>query len=336
LNFSAGRKALLLINNYAALRNILTAHPQYHSAITALVNSRNKQSCVAKTYLSVAAILFFAAGSAHAIDCNDAAKLTAAEKIICQSDALVARDKVLNTLFQRLAQKPLVMPEMMRKRQRDWLGERDECADVACIERLYERRIRHLQLIEGRYDRQTKNSRPVKFGTPGVLFAQGEWQIMEFVSRGAKNMIKPILVGERERVWQSDLGQPLPPISASVSFTFDANGAHICSFLIAGKKEDCALLGSTRILIGNRIAYDEMKTFITLPRIYESDFKDLPASEVGTFFVNRKPWFSAIPVHDRTLYVPARACEAAQPKRCLEGYQVWRAISDDANAGGMP
>jgi uncharacterized protein YecT (DUF1311 family) len=304
--------------------------------MTALVNSRNKRSRVAKTYLSVAAILFFAADSAYAMDCKDAAALNAAEKMICQSDALIARDKDLNTLFQRLAQKPMVMPEMMRKRQRSWLNERDECTDVACVERLYEQRIRHLQLIEGRYAKPVENSRAVKFGTPGVLFARGEWQIKEFVSSAAKSMFKPVALGDGERVWQSDLGQPLPPIGANVSFTFDADGAHICSFLIAGKKDDCALLGSTRILIGNRIAYDEMKTFVTLPRIYELDFKDLPASDVGTFFVNRQPWFNAIPVHDRTLYVPARACGAARPKQCVEGYQIWRAISNDANAGGIP
>ena len=274
------------------------------------------------------------------MNCKDAATrnavLNAAEKMICQSDALMTRDQELNTLFQRLAQKPMVMPEMMRKRQRSWLNERDECTDVACIERLYEQRIRHLQLIEGRYAVPAKNSRAVKFGTPSVLLARGEWQIKDFVLRGAKNRLKPISLGDGERVWQSDLGQPLPSIGASVNFVFDADGAHICSFLALDKKDDCAMLGSTRILIGNRIAYDEMKTFVTLPRIYENDFKDLPANDVGTFFVNRKPWFSAIPVHDRTLYVPARACEAAQPKQCLEGYQIWRAISADANAGGMP
>jgi uncharacterized protein len=300
------------------------------------INSRNKRSCVDKTYLSVAAILFFAAGSAHAIDCTGVAALNAAEKIVCQSDALIARDKELNALFQRLAQKPLVMPEMMRKRQRGWLSERDECTDVACVERLYETRIRHLQLIEGRFDKQTENTRAVKFGTPGVLLVRGEWQIKEFVLRGDKNVDKPAALGTSERTWQSDLGQPLPPLNANVNFTFDNDGAHICSFLVANKKDECAALGSTRILIGNRIAYDEMKTFVTLPRSYAADFKDMPASDVGTFFVNRKPWFSAIPVHDRALYVPARACEAAQPKQCVEGYQVWRATSNDALAGGMP
>jgi len=307
------------------------------------MKTRYRQIYVATVILPLLVIFVFAAGSAHAIDCKNTAApnavLNTAEKMICQSDALMARDQVLNTLFQRLAQKPMVMPEMMRKRQRSWLNERDECTDVACIERLYEQRIYHLQLIEGRYARQTKNSRAVKFGTTGVLLARGEWQIKEFVLRGAKNMLKPIAPvspGESERVWHSDLGQPLPPIGANVSFTFDADGAHICSFLLAGKKDDCAVLGSTRILIGNRIQYDEMKTFVTLPRSYEADFKDLPASEVGTFFVNRKPWFSAIPVHDRTLYVPARACASAQPKQCVEGYQIWRAINADANAGGMP
>ncbi len=282
------------------------------------------------------AYLFVAAGCAHAIDCKRIAVLNAAEKIICQSDALIARDNQLNKLFQQLAQKPMVMPEMMRKRQRDWLNERDECADVACVERLYEQRIRHLQLIEGRFAKPFENARAVKFGTPGVLLVRGEWQIREFVLRGDKNMDKPAALGAVERVWQSDLGQILPPLSANINFTFDADGAHICSFLVANKKDDCALLGSTRILIGNRIAYDEMKSFVTIPRSYAADFKDMPASEVGTFFVNRKPWFSAIPVHDRTLYVPARACEAAQPKQCVEGYQVWRAISDDALAASLP
>lgn len=307
-----------------------------NSAMIAHMNSPHRKIRVATGNLFLLTLWVFAASSVHAFDCKGAATLNAAEKIICENDALMARDKDLNTLFQRLAQKPMVMPEMMRKRQRSWLNERDECADVACIERLYEQRIRHLQLIEGRYAKPDKNSRPVKFGTPGVLFVRGEWLIKEFVSRAAKSMFKPVALGDGERVWQSDLGQPLPPIGASISFMFDADGAHICSFLNVGKKEDCAVLGSTRILIGNRIAYDEMKTFVTLPRSYEADFKDLPANDVGTFFVNRKPWFSAIPVHDRTLYVPARACEAAQPKQCLEGYQIWRAISNDANAGGMP
>ncbi len=282
------------------------------------------------------AYLLFAAGSAHAIDCKSIAVLNAAEKIICQSDQLIARDNQLNTLFQRLSQKPMVMPEMMRKRQRDWLNERDECTDVACVERLYDTRIRHLQLIEGRFNGRTENARAVKFGTPGVLLVRGEWQIKEFVLRGDKNIDKPAALGGAERIWQSDLGQPLPPLNANINFTFDSIGAHICSFLTANKKDDCATLGSTRILIGNRIAYDEMKTFVTLPRSYAADFKDMPASEVGTFFVNRKPWFSAIPVHDRTLYVPARACEATQLKQCVEGYQVWRAISDDALAAGLP
>lgn len=294
------------------------------------MNSRSKQNRFAMAYL------FVAAGCAHAIDCKGIATLNAAEKIICQSDALIERDNQLNTLFQRLAQKPMVMPEMMRKRQRSWLNERDECVDAACVERLYEQRIRHLQLIEGRFAKPTENTRAVKFGTPGVLLVRGEWQIKEFVLRGDKSMDKPAALGASERVWQSDLGQPLPPLNANVNFTFDHDGAHICSFLIASKKDDCATLGSTRILIGNRIAYDEMKTFVTLPRSYAADFKDMPASEVGTFFVNRKPWFSAIPVHDRTLYVAARACEAAQPKQCVEGYQVWRAVSDDALAGGLP
>jgi uncharacterized protein YecT (DUF1311 family) len=308
--------------------------------MTAHMNSRYWQIRVGVVNLFLLTISGFAADNAYAIDCKDAAArnavLSAAEKMICQSDALMTRDKELNTLFQRLAQKPMVMPEMMRKRQRTWLGERDECTDVACVERLYEQRIRHLQLIEGRYAKPVENSRAVKFGTPGVLFAHGEWQIKEFVSRGAKNMLKPVSLGDGERVWRSDLGQPLPPMGSSVNFVFDADGARICSFLVMNKKDDCAVLGSTRILIGNRIAYDEMKTFVALPRIYETDFKDLPANDVGTFFVNRKPWFSAIPVHDRTLYVPARACEAALPKQCVEGYQIWRAISNDANAGGMP
>ena len=79
-----------------------------------------------------------------------------------------------------------------------------------------------------------------------------------------------------------------------------------------------------------------MKTFVTLPRNYATDFKAMPANDVGTFFVNQKPWFSAIPVHDHTLYVPARACEAARPTRCVEGYQVWRAASADAITGGLP
>jgi uncharacterized protein len=298
--------------------------------MTTRMNSRYKQSRFVMAYL------FVAAGCAHAIDCKSIAVLNAAEKMICQSDVLIARDNQLNALFNRLAQKPMVMPEMMRKRQRGWLGERDECADAACVERLYEMRIRHLQLIEGRFDRQTENARAVKFGTPGVLLVRGEWQIKEFVLRGGKNMDKPAALGASERVWQSDLGQPLPPLNANINFTFDNDGAHICSFLTANKKDGCAMLGSTRILIGNRIAYDEMNTFVTLPRSYAADFNDMPASEVGTFFVNRKPWFSAIPAHDRTLYVPARACEAAQPKQCVEGYQVWRAVSDDALAAGLP
>ena len=114
------------------------------------MNSPDRKIRAAIASLVFLTLWVFAVGSAHAFDCKVVAVLNAAEKIICESDALMARDKDLNTLFRRLAQKPMVMPEMMRKRQRSWLNERDECADIACLERLYEQRIRHLQLIEGR------------------------------------------------------------------------------------------------------------------------------------------------------------------------------------------
>ncbi len=299
------------------------------------------------TCLTASIILAGAVGNAYAIDCKSAATLNAAEKVICQNGALIARDAELNTLFQRLTKATSMMPEMMRKRQRSWLAERDECADVACIERLYEQRIRHLQLIAGRFQPSSLASTTAKkiapkFGMTGVMLVRGEWLIKEFVLRGDKYMDKPAalvageLAGAGKQMWQSDLGQPLPPLNSNINFIFDTEGAHICAFLKGNKKEDCAILGSTRILIGNRIAYDEMKKFVKLPRSYAADFQAMPASEVGTFFVNRQPWFSAIPVHDRTLYVPARACETANLKRCVEGYQVWRAISADALAGGSP
>lgn len=309
--------------------------------MTAQLNSRHRNRCVAMTYFAASIMLAGAIGNAHAIDCKSAAALNAAEKMICQNDALLIRDAEMNTLFQRLMKATSAMPEMMRKRQRSWLGERDACAEVACIERLYEQRIRYLQLIEGRFQPlssasiSSKQIAP-KFGLTGVMLVRGEWQIKEFVLRGEKSMDKPVALGLGEHIWQSDLGQPLPPLNSNINFIFDIEGARICAFLEGNKKEDCAILGSTRILIGNRIAYDEMKKIVTLPRSYAADFRTMPASEVGTFFVNRQPWFSAVPVHDRTLYVPARACETANPKRCIEGYQVWRAISADAVVVGLP
>lgn len=275
----------------------------------------------------LAALVALPTNEAHAISCDNAASLNNAEKMVCQSDTLLAKDKQLNALFQRLAKKTFTMPEMMRKRQRDWVTARDECTEAACVERLYEERIRHLQLVEGRYTESSK-----KFGTTAVMLARGEWQVHSFVLRNGK----PASLGTNERVWKSDLNQPLPAMSSRVAFNYDDAGAQICWPLAAAANAECAMLGSTRFLIENRIEYDEMRAFATLPRTYAADFKNLPASDVGTFFVNGKPWFSAIPVHDRTVYIPARACEKARPQRCIEGYQIWRAAGESAMVVGLP
>jgi uncharacterized protein len=100
----------------------------------------------------LSALLLAAASVAHAqvasFDCVNAS--TRAERAVCASPALGAKDVTLAAYFQLLLRlKPATagmayreFDDMLRSDQRQWLKERDACqADAACLDRVYDRRI---------------------------------------------------------------------------------------------------------------------------------------------------------------------------------------------------
>jgi uncharacterized protein len=97
-------------------------------------------------------LLLAGAGVAHAhvasFDCAKAS--TRAEKAVCASPTLGAKDVTLAAYFQLLLRlKPAAagmayreFDDMLRSDQRQWLKERDACeADAACLEHVYDYRI---------------------------------------------------------------------------------------------------------------------------------------------------------------------------------------------------
>ncbi|MBB6189126.1 lysozyme inhibitor LprI family protein [Rhodanobacter sp. MP7CTX1] len=97
-------------------------------------------------------LLLAAASVAHAqvasFDCGKAS--TRAEKAVCASPALGAKDVTLAAYFQLLLRlKPSAagmayreFDDMLRSDQRQWLKAREACeADAACLDRAYDHRI---------------------------------------------------------------------------------------------------------------------------------------------------------------------------------------------------
>jgi uncharacterized protein len=106
--------------------------------------------CTRRALLST--LLLAGAGVAHAqvasFDCAKAS--TRAEKAVCASPTLGAKDATLTAYFQLLLRlKPAAagmayreFDDTLRSDQRQWLKARDACeADAACLEHVYDRRI---------------------------------------------------------------------------------------------------------------------------------------------------------------------------------------------------
>jgi len=94
-----------------------------------------------RLFLFVAALALFAPATARAIDCAKAASPT--EKLICANPQLMQLDAVLNKDYPAYAAKQ--GKDAALKSQADWLAKtRDACADVACLEAAYKKRIGEL------------------------------------------------------------------------------------------------------------------------------------------------------------------------------------------------
>jgi uncharacterized protein len=113
-----------------------------------------RRKCSARRAL-LSILLLTAASLAHAqvasFDCGKAS--TRAEKFVCTSRTLGAKDVTLASYFRLLLRlKPAVagmayreFDDMLRSDQRQWLNERDACeADAACLDHVYDRRIEAL------------------------------------------------------------------------------------------------------------------------------------------------------------------------------------------------
>lgn len=81
---------------------------------------------------------------ARAIDCAKAASPT--EKMICADPTLAQLDAVLNKDYPAYAAKR--GRDAARRAQEDWLKKRDACADAACLNASYKKRIQELSGAE--------------------------------------------------------------------------------------------------------------------------------------------------------------------------------------------
>lgn len=72
------------------------------------------------------------------------------EKAICGESTLAALDHRVADLYA-LAIAQAVDPGGAKRDQRRWLGARDDCKDVACIEQIYRRRLTELTTLTGRF-----------------------------------------------------------------------------------------------------------------------------------------------------------------------------------------
>ena len=88
----------------------------------------------------IAALLLLLPAPAGAIDCSKAE--SSAEKLICANPALTQLDAVLNKDYPAYAARQ--GKDAAKRSQADWLKQRDACADAACLETVYTRRIREI------------------------------------------------------------------------------------------------------------------------------------------------------------------------------------------------
>ena len=80
---------------------------------------------------------------AAGFDCAKAA--SPVEKNICNDPGLSSQDEALSDAYKKaLAEAPDQAP--LRTRQRQWMTERNACADVACLRALYAKRLGELKV----------------------------------------------------------------------------------------------------------------------------------------------------------------------------------------------
>lgn len=72
------------------------------------------------------------------------------EKIICAEDALASLDRRVGDLYA-LALAQAIEQSDIKRDQRRWLADRDDCKDAACIDRSYRQRLTQLTTLTGRF-----------------------------------------------------------------------------------------------------------------------------------------------------------------------------------------
>ena len=97
-----------------------------------------------RTCTAASILLAFAPIHAHAASFDCMKATSAVERTICANPRLSRLDEELATAFRAMLG-TVANPDALRGRQRDWLRERDACADDACLERLYTRRVAGLR-----------------------------------------------------------------------------------------------------------------------------------------------------------------------------------------------
>lgn len=98
--------------------------------------------------VSACALLFFQQALASAMDCTKAASVV--EKAICADKPLHELDAQMGAAYRKLMKAAPVQVEV-KKAQRQWLKERDQCVeDVTCLKQRYQDRLQalHAQWIE--------------------------------------------------------------------------------------------------------------------------------------------------------------------------------------------
>lgn len=86
--------------------------------------------------------------SSPAFDCAKARGRV--EKMICAEPALAASDRRVAEIYG-IAQTQVVDPADLKRQQRRWLSDRDDCKDVSCVENSYAQRLTELGTLTGRF-----------------------------------------------------------------------------------------------------------------------------------------------------------------------------------------
>ncbi|RYZ84601.1 MAG: hypothetical protein EOO68_31370, partial [Moraxellaceae bacterium] len=111
---------------------------------------------VAATQLSHAQI--------EALDCEQAGNFV--EKTICSNPKLIDMDRSLFQEIERATQEPKIPAQLLELTQQNWIKQRNQCKNTACIETAYQQRIQESKNLNAmnqefvHYFIRSKNNKP--------------------------------------------------------------------------------------------------------------------------------------------------------------------------------